>query len=76
MTGPYADVPFFLDKKGDEEGGSWDVRSRRAVIVGTGEEKVSLVACEEYVSPSYLISRGHYTDCMVDAASANSSSQP
>ncbi|KAL4964307.1 uncharacterized protein BDV14DRAFT_209446 [Aspergillus stella-maris] len=47
VTGPYADVPFFLDRKQDEEGGSWDVKQRRAVIVGGGEERVSLVACED-----------------------------
>ncbi|KAL4936052.1 hypothetical protein BDV06DRAFT_216973 [Aspergillus oleicola] len=47
VTGPYIDVPFFLDRKEAETGGTWDVRNRRAVLVGTGEEKISLVGCED-----------------------------
>ncbi|KAL4931407.1 uncharacterized protein BDV17DRAFT_288947 [Aspergillus undulatus] len=47
VTGPYADVPFFLSKARNETAGSFDVKSKSAVVVGDGEGRVSLVACAD-----------------------------
>lgn len=59
VTGPYADVPYFLGAMKNPVGGSFDVQRRKAVLVGDGKGRVSLVACEEYVflvsSSSWLI---------------------
>ncbi|OJJ08284.1 hypothetical protein ASPVEDRAFT_47451 [Aspergillus versicolor CBS 583.65] len=45
VTGPYADVPFFLGANADPAypGGSFDVKNKRAVLLGDGKGKISLV---------------------------------
>ncbi|KAI9367442.1 hypothetical protein BJX61DRAFT_547480 [Aspergillus egyptiacus] len=47
VTGPYADVPFYLAAMKNPRGGSFDVRERRAVLLGDGEGRISLVACAD-----------------------------
>lgn len=51
VTGPYADVPFFLGANKDPgyAGGSFDVKQRRAVLLGDGKGGIGLVTCGEYV---------------------------
>ncbi|KAL4950170.1 hypothetical protein BDW69DRAFT_60985 [Aspergillus filifer] len=71
VTGPYADVPFFLDRKQDEEGGSWDVSNRKAVIVGSGEERVSLVGCED-VGKFVVATLTHWSSAVGRALKVNS----
>ncbi|OJK00097.1 hypothetical protein ASPACDRAFT_118019 [Aspergillus aculeatus ATCC 16872] len=47
VTGPYPDYPFYLAAAGSEEAakaGSWDVKARKAVVVGDGEGRVSFSA--------------------------------
>ncbi|KAL4802490.1 hypothetical protein BDV18DRAFT_62152 [Aspergillus unguis] len=45
VTGPYADVPFYLSPGGNPRGGSFDVRAKKAVLLGDGAGRISLVAC-------------------------------
>jgi hypothetical protein len=43
---------MFLYKMGKAEIGSWDVKARKAVLLGDGEGKIALTAMAESVSPS------------------------
>ncbi|KAL4914320.1 hypothetical protein BDW62DRAFT_145189 [Aspergillus aurantiobrunneus] len=47
VTGPYADVPFYLAPSASPRGGSFDVKSRKAVLLGDGHGRISLVACAD-----------------------------
>ncbi|RDW64451.1 uncharacterized protein DSM5745_09862 [Aspergillus mulundensis] len=47
VTGPYVDVPFYLGAGGNPRGGSWDVKAKKAVLLGDGEGRISLVACAD-----------------------------
>jgi hypothetical protein len=52
VTGPYADVPFFLGASKRPRGGAFDVKGRKAVLLGDGKGRISLSACAEYVCPT------------------------
>lgn len=56
VTGPYADVPFFLGANADPAypGGSFDVKNKRAVLLGDGKGKISLVTVGEYAYSSVI----------------------
>ncbi|KAL4898865.1 hypothetical protein BDW74DRAFT_189867 [Aspergillus multicolor] len=47
VTGPYVDVPFYLGNSRNPRGGSWDVKNKKAVLLGDGEGRISLVACAD-----------------------------
>ncbi|KAL4881791.1 hypothetical protein BJY04DRAFT_54056 [Aspergillus karnatakaensis] len=47
VTGPYADVPFFLAAGGQKKNGSFDVKNKSAVVIGDGKGRISLVACSD-----------------------------
>ncbi|KAL2869567.1 uncharacterized protein BJX67DRAFT_392093 [Aspergillus lucknowensis] len=47
VTGPYADVPFFLGAAANPRGGTFDVKGRRAVLLGDGKGRVSLSDCSD-----------------------------
>ncbi|KAL5342747.1 hypothetical protein BJX70DRAFT_355670 [Aspergillus crustosus] len=47
VTGPYADVPFFLSPGGQPKNGSFDVKNKKAVVIADGKGKISLVACAD-----------------------------
>ena len=54
VTGPYADL--YLGKMGTEEMkgiGSFDVQGKEAVLLGSGEDRVSLTSMAEYVVPFF-----------------------
>jgi NmrA-like family len=46
VTGPYADM-YLWPPRGDPRIGSWDVRARAAMLLGTGEERVSLTTMRD-----------------------------
>jgi hypothetical protein len=46
VTGPYADG--YIGRSRGPRAGSFDVRERKATLLGTGEEKVSLTTMQEY----------------------------
>jgi len=46
VTGPYSDL-YFGRYKANPEAGSFDVRAKKAVILGTGNEEVSFTAMAE-----------------------------
>jgi hypothetical protein len=49
VTGPYADM--YVHLTGDREAGGWDVKGRKATLLGEGgSAKVSLTTMKEYVS--------------------------
>jgi NmrA-like family len=45
VTGPYADL--YIGKTRDERGGSFDVLEKKATLLGTGTEKISLTTMRE-----------------------------
>jgi hypothetical protein len=45
VTGPYADL--YLGNMGDKPVGSFDVKAQKAVLLGSGDDKVSLVTMSE-----------------------------
>ncbi|CEL10129.1 Putative Isoflavone reductase family protein (AFU_orthologue; AFUA_1G12510) [Aspergillus calidoustus] len=47
VTGPYADVPFFLGASKTPRGGAFDVKARKAVLLGDGKGRISLSACAD-----------------------------
>ncbi|KAL5046559.1 hypothetical protein BDW71DRAFT_64576 [Aspergillus fruticulosus] len=47
VTGPYADVPFYLGATKNPRGGSFDVQNKKAVLLGDGKGRISLVACAD-----------------------------
>ncbi|KAL4745371.1 hypothetical protein BDW72DRAFT_186743 [Aspergillus terricola var. indicus] len=47
VTGPYADVPFYLGASKNPRGGSFDVKNKKAVLLGDGKGRISLVACAD-----------------------------
>ncbi|KAL4986701.1 hypothetical protein BDW68DRAFT_162626 [Aspergillus falconensis] len=47
VTGPYADVPFYLGATKNPRGGSFDVKNKKAVLLGDGKGRISLVACAD-----------------------------
>ncbi|KAL6237881.1 hypothetical protein BDW75DRAFT_202921 [Aspergillus navahoensis] len=47
VTGPYADVPFYLQATNNPRGGSFDVKNKKAVLLGDGKGRISLVACAD-----------------------------
>ncbi|KAL3431508.1 hypothetical protein BDV09DRAFT_176176 [Aspergillus tetrazonus] len=47
VTGPYADVPFYLGASKNPRGGSFDVKNKKAVLLGDGNGRISLVACAD-----------------------------
>ncbi|KAL4997414.1 hypothetical protein BDV10DRAFT_92239 [Aspergillus recurvatus] len=47
VTGPYADVPFYFGATKNPRGGSFDVRNKKAVLLGDGKGRISLVACAD-----------------------------
>lgn len=47
VTGPYADMYFNRDP-GDDRTGGYDVNRKSAVIIGDGNNKVSLTTMDEY----------------------------
>lgn len=51
VTGPFAEM-YLHFTPGDEEAGGWDVKARKAVLLGeTGKERVSLTTMKESVVP-------------------------
>jgi len=46
VTGPYADL-FIGKARGDSRAGSFDVQAKKAVLLGTGNEKIALTTMEE-----------------------------
>lgn len=62
VTGPYSDL-YFGAMKVKPEIGQFDVKARKAVLLGDGEGPVSFTAMAEYVSPvsptQYAISRSN-----------------
>ena len=55
VTGPYADVPFYLGASKNPRGGSFDVKNKKAVLLGDGNGRISLVACAEYVFHAFWL---------------------
>lgn len=49
VTGPYADL-YIGSGRADPRAGSFDVKAKKAVLLGTGNEKVALMTMSEYVS--------------------------
>jgi nucleoside-diphosphate-sugar epimerase len=49
VTGPYADADpgLFLAARGDDEGGSFDVAEKRAVLLGDGKGEISLTTMHD-----------------------------
>ena len=45
VTGPYADL--YIGKTKDENGGSFDVLGKKATLLGTGKERISLTTMRE-----------------------------
>ncbi|KAL3476014.1 hypothetical protein BJX99DRAFT_228721 [Aspergillus californicus] len=45
VTGPYADVPFYLGATKHPRGGTFNVPEKKAVLLGDGKGRISLVAC-------------------------------
>ena len=48
VTGPYADG--YIGRSRGARAGSFDVKERKATLLGTGEEKISLTTMQEYSS--------------------------
>jgi hypothetical protein len=46
VTGPYADG--YISRSRGARGGSFDVKARKATLLGTGDEKISLTTMQEY----------------------------
>jgi len=46
VTGPYSDM--FMAKMPWEEIGSWDVKAKKATLLGDGEGKIAFTAMIEY----------------------------
>ncbi|KAL3457518.1 hypothetical protein BJX64DRAFT_293008, partial [Aspergillus heterothallicus] len=42
VTGPYADAPFFLGANKHPRGGAFDVKAKKAVLLGDGKGRISL----------------------------------
>ncbi|KAJ5648119.1 hypothetical protein N7490_004491 [Penicillium lividum] len=45
VTGPFAEM--YLQFSSDLEGGGWDVKGRKAVLLGSGEERISLTTMKD-----------------------------
>jgi hypothetical protein len=52
VTGPYADG--YIGRPRDPRAGSFDVKERKATLLGTGEERISLTTMQEYSSLKML----------------------
>jgi NmrA-like family protein len=46
VTGPYADM-YIEKSRGDPKAGSFDVRAKKAVLLGSGDEKIALTTMAE-----------------------------
>ena len=53
VTGPYSDL--YVDKSRKDEIGTFDVKAKRAVLLGTGNEKVALITMAEYIVPIFQL---------------------
>jgi nucleoside-diphosphate-sugar epimerase len=49
VTGPYADG--YIGRSRDPRAGAFNVQERKATLLGTGEERISLTTMREYLSP-------------------------
>lgn len=47
VSGPFADS-FLSPTRAAPRAGSWDLKERNAVLLGSGEEKIALVTTREY----------------------------
>lgn len=54
VTGPYADM--YMGKSANDEVGTFDVKARRAVLLGDGDGKIGLTTMDECVPFSILLS--------------------
>ena len=52
VTGPYADL--YIGRTGDLRAGGFDVLAKKATLLGTGKEKISLTTMREYEDPFSL----------------------
>ncbi len=48
VTGPYSEL--YMGKSASDDMGTFDVKARKAVLLGTGDEKVAFSSMPEYVS--------------------------
>jgi hypothetical protein len=51
VTGPYADG--YISRSRGARAGNFDVKERKATLLGTGNERISLTTMQEYSSPKY-----------------------
>jgi hypothetical protein len=58
VTGPYADG-FIGMTRGDPSGGGFDVKGKKATLLGTGDDKIAMMTCSEYVGRVSLTRRPH-----------------
>jgi hypothetical protein len=48
VTGPYANS-IIGSSRGDPRGGGFDVKEKKATLLGSGDDKIALMTCSEYV---------------------------
>ncbi|KAJ5760626.1 hypothetical protein N7520_007782 [Penicillium odoratum] len=66
VTGPFAEM--YLHFSSDVEGGGWDVKGRKAVLLGTGEERISLTTMKDSVGTLVLSTLLHASPDNVNRA--------